>query len=118
MNTCAASSAQPLLEAERAEGDRRERVVAQDPAEAGGLAGRRRGRPQQREQRARFAVAGIERGRRFQVRHRVVDMAERRWTSAARRWHWTSLGLTSRMAFELDQRGGELLVGRRAPWPG
>src|SRR5207245_2968452 len=65
-----------LLEAERAEGDRRERIVAQYPGQAGRLDGPRRRGAQQRQQRLRLAVARIERDGRFQMPHGLVDVTE------------------------------------------
>src|SRR5215813_13394399 len=65
-----------LLEAERAEAHRRERLVTQHAGQPGRLARRRAGRTEEREESLRLAVARIERDRRFQMPHGVVDVAQ------------------------------------------
>src|SRR2546425_325855 len=100
-----------LLEAEHAEGDRRERVVAQYPRQAGRLAGPRPRGAQQREQRLRLAVARIERDGRLQMRHSLVDVAE---PTLDLRRQAVALGVLRahlENGLELDLRRAELTVG-------
>src|SRR6266849_7939373 len=100
-----------LLEAESAEGDRRERVVAQDPRESGRVAGRRRGRAQQRELRVRLAVVRIEGDRRFQMPHRLVDVAQPPLDLRRQAMALDVLRAHLENGLELDLRRGELTVG-------
>src|SRR5438105_4426302 len=66
---------QPLLQAHGAEAERGERLVGQDPRQPGAVAGRARVGAQQRQQRLRLAIAGIETDSLLEVPDRDVQAA-------------------------------------------